>query len=190
MKVTNTISGFTLIELLMTLSISGLLLLSALALPTHWVAQNKFMHHTNRFLQALEFARSYAVITGSTTTICSSDGSGHCAGNAYEKAWIVFSEHADSVNGTLDHDENILMIQQSDAANISIRSKTFSQFISYDRFGRAKTYNNIGFANLGGRFILCSDSAHSLTEFIISKSGRVRSNHDGQYSLNEDDCLH
>ena len=154
------------IELLLTLGISSLLLVSALALPAYWVKQNRFMHYTNRFLEALEFTRSYAMVSGNPTTICSSEGAGGCAGTAYEKGWLVFTEHPDSVNGMLDHNERILMVQQGDAEDISIRSKTFSRFITYSRLGQA---------NYNGRFILCEDQqAQAISELVISQSGRVR----------------
>ena len=162
----NTTTGFTLIELLLTLGISGLLLVSVLALPAYWVKQNRFMHYTHQFWEALEFARSHAMVSGSATTICSSEDGTRCAGTAYEKGWLVFMEHPDSVNGVLDRDERLLMVQQSDARDIAIRSKTFSQFITYNRFGKA---------NYNGRFMLCSGSpTQAISELIISQSGRVR----------------
>lgn len=161
----NTVAGFTLIELLLTLGISGLLLVSALALPAYWVKQNRFMHYTNQFWEALEFARSYAMVSGTATTICSSEGADTCSGSAYEKGWLVFAEHPDSVNGVLERNERILMVQRGDARDISIRSKTFSQFITYSRLGRA---------NYNGRFILCADQqAQAISELVI-QSGRVR----------------
>ena len=162
----NTIAGFTLIELLLTLGISSLLLVSVLALPAYWVKQNRFMHYTHQFWQALEFARSHAMVSGSATTICSSEDGMRCAGVAYEKGWLVFMEYPDSINGVLDRNERLLMVQQGDARDIAIRSKTFSQFITYDRFGKA---------NYNGRFILCSGSpTQAISELIISQSGRVR----------------
>ena len=183
----NTILGFTLIELLLVLGISSVLLVSALALPAYWVKQNQFAHHANQFLEALAFARSHAMISGRATTICSSDNAVRCTGTAYEKAWIVFAEAPNSINGILDHDENILMVQKVDSENISIRSKTFSQSITYNRFGQA---------NYNGRFILCArPHAQIISELVINKSGRVRlAEHrgDGQLSAgkpNINNCL-
>ena len=162
----NITAGFTLIELLLTLAISGLLLVSVLALPAYWIKQNRFMHYTHQFLEALEFARSHAMVSGNATTICSSEDGVRCAGTAYEKGWLVFMEHPDSVNGVLDRNERLLMVQQGDTRDIAIRSRTFSQFITYNRFGRA---------NYNGRFMLCSGStAQAISELIISQSGRVR----------------
>lgn len=161
----------------MVLGISGVLLISALALPTYWVKQNRFMHYTNQFLEALEFARSYAMISGSATTICSSADGTRCSGTAYEEGWLVFREQHDSVNGKLDYGEHILMSQQSDAEDLSIRSRTFTQFITYNGFGKA---------NFNGRFILCADhSAQTAAELIISQSGRVR-----LAQQQPDDCVH
>ena len=162
----NDTAGFTLIELLLTLAISGLLLVSVLALPAYWVKQNRFMHYTHRFWEALEFARSYAMVSGSATTICSSEDGARCAGTSYEKGWLVFIEHPDSVNGELDRNERLLIVQQGDSRDIVIRSKTFSRFITYNRFGKA---------NYNGRFILCSGSStQAISELVISQSGRVR----------------
>lgn len=176
-------SGFTLIELLVTLGISSLLLVSALTLPSYWVKQSKFLHHTNQLLEALEFARSYAMISGSATTICSSDGTAHCAGTAYEKGWIIFAEHPDSTNGVPDHGEDILMVQQSIATDLSIRSKIFSRFITYNRFGRA---------NFSGRFILCTGRhPQAISELVVNQSGRARSLLYGENEQPPDnyDCL-
>ena len=154
------------IELLLTLGISSLLLVSVLALPAYWVKQNRFTHYTHQFLEALEFARSYAMVSGSATTICSSEDGMRCAGTSYEKGWLVFIEHPDSVNGVLDHNERLLMVQHSAADDIIIGSKTFSQFITYNRFGKA---------NYNGRFILCARaSTQAISELIINQSGRVR----------------
>ena len=162
----NTAAGFTLIELLLTLGISSLLLVSVLALPAYWVKQNRFTHYTHQFLEALEFARSYAMVSGSATTICSSEDGERCAGTAYEKGWLVFIEHRDSVNGVLDQDDRLLMVQHGAADDITIGSKTFSQFITYNRFGKA---------NYNGRFILCAGSStQAISELIINQSGRVR----------------
>lgn len=162
----NTVAGFTLIELLLTLGISGLLLVSVLALPIDWVKQHRFMHYTNRFLEALEFARSYAMVSGSATTICSSEDGERCSGTAYEKGWLVFTEHPDSINGILDYNERILIVQKADVEDISIRSQTFSQFV---------TYNHLGRANYNGRFILCTaQPTQAVSELVINHSGRVR----------------
>lgn len=182
MKKNHITDGFTLIELLLTLGISSLLLLSALALPSYWVQQNRFMHHTARFLEALEFARSYAIITGTTVTVCSSDGSAQCGGSAYEKAWIVFTELPSSVNGTLDNNENILMVQHGNAEDLSIRSKTFTQSISYNRFGKA---------NYNGRFILCAKQPERVVAELIVSQGRVRwvSHQDNEQSADVNNCL-
>jgi len=184
MKEQYTVSGFTLIELLLALGISSLLLLSTLALPTYWLQQNRLIHHTTQFLEALEFARSYALITGYAISICSSDGNESCSGTAYENAWIVFSELSDAVNGTLDYGENILLMQKSNADNLSIRSKTFTRSITYNRFGKAD-YN--------GRFIICTKQpARMISELVINQSGRVRlvSYHDNKQSPDINNCLH
>ena len=154
------------IELLLTLGISSLLLVSVLALPAYWVKQNRFTHYTNQFLEALEFARSHAMVSGSATTICSSEDGMRCAGTSYEKGWLVFIEHPDSVDGVLDHDDRLLMVQHGAADDIAIVSQTFLQFITYNRFGKA---------NYNGRFMLCAGSpTQAISELIINQSGRVR----------------
>ena len=178
----NTNAGFTLIELLLTLGISGLLLVSVLALPAYWVKQNRFAHYTHQFLETLEFARSHAMISGSATTICSSEDGIRCAGASYEKGWLVFIEHPDSVDGVLDHDDRLLMVQHGAADDIVIVSKTFSQFITYNRFGKA---------NYNGRFILCAQPpTQAISELVINQSGRIRlvQSPNSGHSSSIDDC--
>jgi type IV fimbrial biogenesis protein FimT len=107
-------AGFTLVEMMVVLIITALLL--AWALPTYKnvVTQYRMSDELNQIQADVELARSSAIRTGSTVTICpstiasgSSIGTPACSGtNEWNNGWIVFTDNGN--DQTVDPGDTVL----------------------------------------------------------------------------------
>lgn len=163
---TSSANGFTLLELLLVLTLSSLLLSSALVLSSYWVQKIQLAQTARHLLDILNFARSHAISAEQRTTLCASASGTHCDTRDYQRGWLVFTEHPTTANGKLDNNEAVLLLRQNAIRPFSIRSNSFANFISYNHFGQA---------NRPGRFVFCTDRATGADyTLFVSQSGRIR----------------
>ncbi len=167
--VTRRPSGLTLIELLVTLGLIVVLLTIAVAGLEFFFRRSRLDAAASNFMTTLNFARSEAIRTGVTVSVCKSRNGTSCgdSGVNWEDGWIVFANLDDDSPVVVDVNEPILRVGPPLAKGVSLRPNVnFSRFLSYRPDGRA---NNIG------TFAICYNNrlagAKSIT---IIGTGRAR----------------
>jgi type IV fimbrial biogenesis protein FimT len=89
--------GYSLIELLLVIGLMGLLL--SLATP-HWAGlQQRWAVRdlAQRYQSSLQWARSMAMQSGQSTTVCPSQDGRQCSTSGLEQGWIVFQGPTDAI---------------------------------------------------------------------------------------------
>jgi type IV fimbrial biogenesis protein FimT len=89
--------GYSLIEILLVMGVMGLLL--GLATP-HWAGlQQRWAVRDlgQRYLSSLQWARSMAIQTGRSTTVCPSKDGHQCSTSGLEHGWIVLQGSAGQI---------------------------------------------------------------------------------------------
>jgi len=98
MHMKNTNSGFTLLELMMVVAVGGILLLVGIPSFKSMITTNEVTSITNDLTMSLKLARSSAITSGHTASVCSSDDGVTCKGQAnfWSKGWLVWVDLNDS----------------------------------------------------------------------------------------------
>ena len=155
--------GFTLVELLITLSV--LAVITAIAVPAMTNLINSIGQQTqvNQLLADLNFARSQAITSRRTVSLCAGETS--CNGLARWKSQIIVFEDLDA-NGALDEHEQPLRISTI-TANHAWKWGNFRnrRYMSFKPNGTTHSLN--------GTFTLCRDN-EALKAVVINITGRTR----------------
>jgi type IV fimbrial biogenesis protein FimT len=127
--------GFTVIELLMVIMITGILAAVGTASFKYVTVSNRISSEINGLLGDMQFARSQAIKTGTTVTVCSSTDSATCAGNStWGTGWIVFLDF--NGNGTFDSGvDQVIRVQKSIAPDTLVGSVSGLKYITFNREG-------------------------------------------------------
>ena len=101
--------GFTLIELLVTLSVASILLTVAAPSYRVFVQDSQLITQSNSFYSAMMLAKSEAVRSSSSATICPSAAGVACdGGTVWTNGWMVFADA--NGDGTVDAGEQIIRV--------------------------------------------------------------------------------
>lgn len=91
------INGFSLIELMVTLAVAVILITVAVPGFRSIIQSNRAITEANNLLTAMVLARSEAIKSAITTTVCSSTNSSTCAADTnWATGWIVFVDQDNS----------------------------------------------------------------------------------------------
>lgn len=125
--------GFTLMELLITVAIAAILLAVAAPSFTSIIRNNQMAAARDDVFRAIQYARSHAVSTNQTVTICSAQdpiSSGcNATGGDFADGWIVF-EGALLTDATVE--ENVLRVHESyENMSMIFNDAGTDKFISY-----------------------------------------------------------
>jgi len=144
-------SGFTLIELMITVSVAAILLSVAAPSFRDTVVRNRLTTATNEFMATINYARSEAIKSGKSVTICKSSSGTGCTttDSEWENGWIAFLD--DNANGTLNTGETLLRVWSAMPTGYTLRtnSTNFTNFMRYSPLGAVA--NN----SVGGTFAIC-----------------------------------
>lgn len=84
--------GFTLIELVLTLAVVSIVLLTGIPSLNKMTESNRFVTQINSISGSLALARSEAIKSGTTVTICASSNGTSCNVTTWHSGWIVFTD--------------------------------------------------------------------------------------------------
>lgn len=155
--------GFTLVELLITISILAIVL--TMAIPTFSTVTDSIRQRTqvNQLLADLNFARSRAITSRRTVSLCA--GQTSCDGVARWKNQIIIFEDVNA-NGALDNNE------------LPVRVSTLAGSHEWN-WGNFRNQRHMSFKpdgtthSLNGTFTLCRKN-QALRKIVINITGRTR----------------
>ncbi|MDL0433413.1 GspH/FimT family protein [Marinobacter sp. TBZ242] len=100
-------NGFTLIELLITLTLVGII--AGIAVPSfrNIIVSNSVSFSRDEFFTVLNYARSEAIKSGTSVTICKSANATSCDDSlSWNDGWLVFVDR--NQDGNLDTDDRVV----------------------------------------------------------------------------------
>lgn len=156
--------GFTLIELLVTIGLVAILLSVALPSFIESMRSNRLATTTNLALATLSYARSEALRSRSTATVCPRGDDDASCGSSWSLGMLVWSD--DNRNERLDAQEVRRVVEPMDGIRIAA---TFEK-IEFDHRGRSA-------ADAARQFTLqpepCKPGASQLRTVNVSLTGQI-----------------
>jgi type IV fimbrial biogenesis protein FimT len=127
--------GFTVLELLMVMLIVGILASVGTASFKYVTVSNRISSEINGLLGDMQFARSQAIKTGTTVTVCPSSDSLNCTGNStWSSGWIVFLDF--NGNGAVDSSTDVVIrVQKSITPDTLVGSSGSFKYLTFNREG-------------------------------------------------------
>jgi|GEM_PF-1271307 len=162
-------AGFGLVDLLTTITISGVLMGSAVPSLFSTYERSKSTGHISSVINTLKAARNYAITHNKDVFICGSNTQHSCS-KTWNKFIIAFVDSDN--NKTLSGDDKIIFLHQFTDSN--------SYFYSRIASGMQHTqFNTLGAAKYAGSFIYCPKNqnkrfAHRATWNRLGRSYRGR----------------
>jgi type IV fimbrial biogenesis protein FimT len=156
--------GLTLPELLVSLALTSIITLAALDFLPQFIHSNRMAGEVNRFLGALQLARSEAVKRGRRLVLCPQAHRHACARHAdWANGWLLFA----SEDRELDAHEALILAAPPLADYLSMRSGNHRKRVVYQPDGSSGGTNS--------SFTFCDK--HNLASprvICLSNTGRPR----------------
>lgn len=148
--------GFSIIELMTGVAIVAILVSLGLPAFRDLLANNRITSQINAFSSTLSLARSEAVKTNQTVTVCPSTNGTTCAtGVDWDVGWIAFREAGNPIE----------YVQALTPATMTLKTNLGSDTL---------TYSGLGATNQTGLFVLCDDrGAGHAKALAVAATGRV-----------------
>jgi len=155
---------------MVTIAIIGIVALFGIPAFSDFILNNRIRGQTSDFVVQLTHARLEAMRTATRVTVCPGT-SGGCAGSNWENGWVVFVD-TDNI-GVKDSEETVLGIGSALDGDNTLRSTTFSAYISFRHDGGS---TSIAGSGLAGSFALCDSRGYGdkARAIAVSASGRVK----------------
>jgi len=166
--------GFSVIELMVTVAVLSILLVLVAPSFQTTIQNNRLYTQVNDFHLSLSRARSAAMSRVQRVTVCASADGATCSNSGiWENGWIVFSEHHDSQNATVDPNDVILEIKQALSGNTTLRGDSdVTNYVSYAGTGFTTLVSG---STQTGKFALCDNRGLSDGKaLLINAAGRPR----------------
>ena len=159
--------GLTLPELLISLSVISITAFGALNFLPRWIHVNRMTAEVNRFVVALQLARSEAVKQGRKLVLCPRTIQGACGRSAdWKNGWLLFT----SDDRERDNDEIPILEAPPLAEFIEMRSGNHRRRIVYQPDGSSRGTNS--------SFTFCDRQGYATPRVIcLSNTGRPRTTH-------------
>jgi type IV fimbrial biogenesis protein FimT len=156
--------GLTLAELLITLSVTSIIAFAALNYLPLWVHSNRMTAEINRFVLALQLARSEAVKRGRKLVLCPRTKQRSCGRAAdWKNGWLLFA----SDDRERDPQERPILDAPRLAEFIDMRSGNHRKRIVYQPDGSSGGTNS--------SFTFCDRQGYAAPRVIcLSNTGRPR----------------
>lgn len=114
--------GFTLVELLVTISVMAILLVIAVPSFTDVTLGSKLSSYANSLAASAYLARSEAIKTNNSATLCVSSNGTSCAAGGWEQGWIVFRDP--NKNAAVDAGEAVIQVQAALPTGMKVAADT------------------------------------------------------------------
>ncbi|MGV6816336.1 MAG: GspH/FimT family pseudopilin [Thiotrichales bacterium] len=159
--------GLTLAELLVTLSVSGVIVQTAVTSLSGFMTANLLSTQANGIMSNLFIARSEAVKRNARVIM-------RRTGARWEEGWITFVDSND--NGLYETSEKLLAQQGRLPGRLTLQgNRPLAQYVSYVGSGQSQKLSG---AMQAGRFMLCDQTGQSHPQhartIVISTTGRPR----------------
>lgn len=177
------IAGFTLIELVATVSIAALVLILGLPSFQDMIRANRMAAHSNRFLGALNLARSEAIKRGQMVFLCKADteaaqpacDSAPCSGGGcWEKGWLVLADANVPPNNLPDDADTLIRVFEPLPKTLTLRVGSHdADWVAFNSVGTGKGSGAGG--QVDDTFNLCQgDNAAQGRAIVLNSLGRAR----------------
>lgn len=186
------VQGFTLIELLATIAMAAMVLTLGVPSFQSTIRDNRMAGHSNRFLSAINLARSEAIKRGQQVTVCKVDAASEAApacnnalcdeqggGNCWDQGWVVFADAAPL--GVIDEGQDtVIRVFEALPQGLTLRVGGHdTHWLAYDALGKGWGSGSSGVPNHPTKpddtFRLCqgqdTGSARTIT---INSIGRAK----------------
>ncbi len=168
-------SGFTLVELMVTLAVAIILLSVGMPSFTETIQNNRLTTAANKFVSAVNLARSEAIKRGTRITACkSNDGAACVASGNWAQGWIVFTD-ANNDAAFASETEELLRVDAGLGNNLTLTGNAnVADYISYSESGQSRLTTADGGGFQTGTISLCDDRTGNFGKDIaLSATGRL-----------------
>jgi type IV fimbrial biogenesis protein FimT len=180
--------GFTLLEMLIVVFVAALLF--AIGVPSFrsLLADQRASSSINELVASFRLARSEAIKTARSVTVCKSDDGATCgdAGVEWEQGWIVFVNTTVGTPDTVDAGDLIIRVSPRLPDNFTLRpTGDIDAFLSYRPTGSAGTTAQ----NMNGTLTLCDAKEYASERALnVTASGSTNVSHEAAYDGGALDC--
>ena len=160
------LKGFTLVEAMVTIAVASLMFI---AIPNFvsMLERNQQSTQINSLAMAINLARDQAVVTNNAVSVCQSSNGTACTATGWDDGWIVYTDG--NTLGAVDGTDVVLQVYPALAAQTTLTSTNFANFISY---------NGDGLSNASGGFALCNTSGSGdAFSLCVAATGRAQTGH-------------
>lgn len=172
--------GFTLIELMVVLAVATVLLTIGIPSFRSLIANQRASTSINEVLASFRLARSEAIKTARSVTVCKSEDGATCDDAVeWEAGWIVFLNTGPGTPDTVDPGDQIIRVNSGLPGGLTLRPiGDVDTFLSYRPTGSAGTTAQ----NLSGTLTLCDPREIADTRALnISVSGSTNVSYDAAF---------
>lgn len=159
------VRGLTLIELLLVLAVAGILAMVALPALQDFIARNARTVAVNRFVLAIQYARSESVKRVAQVSVCKSRDGRQCGGSetSWAEGWLVFVNRDRDWPPRRDPGEPVLRVFGPLPAGLSATANR-----------PAFTLRPLGRYSTNGTLTVCAAGGTAPRAVIVSVTGRPR----------------
>jgi type IV fimbrial biogenesis protein FimT len=172
--------GFTLIELMVVLVVATVLLTIGIPSFRSVIANQRASTAINEALASFRLARSEAIKTARSVTVCKSEDGATCEDAVeWEDGWIVFVNTTPGTPDTVDAGDQIIRVNSGLPGELTLTATgDMDAFLSFRPTGSAGTTVQ----NLRGTLTLCDpDGIADMRALNITASGSTNVSYDTAY---------
>ncbi len=167
-------TGFSLLELLAVTALIAIFLTWGVYGYRELFQNRTDKEEPRKFINALKFARSYALTSGRVIFVCPGESQARCLSRDYAQGWVVLEVLDPGYFATPPPNARLVNVGMPLLSGFSIKTNAFSDFVRFSEQGRAHTNGHFFFCRTGTR--------KALSGIVIIRSGRLRSSRESELS--------